>query len=593
MKKFIRKHHSGALGLQRDESRGYQAGTAPGVRIYVRGLMCGVLCVLSCFALTVDAATVADIAKDMQPLTGYVVDQVSGQVILNLGKEAGVKKGDLFTVFQKGKKLIDPTTGKILGSVENRSGVLGVTRVEKIFSYSRPLKKKGRIKRGDKVVRFKELTAATEDKTGQADHFFFQLKERLSDLDWQDNAKNAELVFVRENNLLKVLDGKGKLLREYEISAPVAAVSTAPPAQSSNRYAPVYAAGAAGGMAAMTAAGGKVRYDMQTYGYNQAGVLPYSAVMGDFAQINGQEYLAVIREHDVYVYQLQEQSLLQVARFKVPLVKLISVCWWQPQDGTDFVAATGYDQDEQQVSSLVLRFAGNALKPVQQELPYIVNSSDVDGNGNPETLLGQEFDQDVFFGRGIRQLVLTGNKIKSRSYTGPLPNAFRVTGGTVFTQPQGRMTTAAYIVASKLHIAEGGRDVYTSGKEMGGSVSAVRYEQNPDDINPLFSTANIEIRPLAVDIDNDGSREILVPSADLSVFSSVGGANTIKKTWVSVLKKTGAGSYMKGRIGGTYDQYIQAMGSANNMLYLLTVDPGGIFSEARGSSRLLILPLQE
>jgi hypothetical protein len=128
---------------------------------------------------------------------------------------------------------------------------------------------------------------------------------------------------------------------------------------------------------------------------------------------------------------------------------------------------------------------------------------------------------------------------------------------------------------------------------MGGSVSAIRYEQNPDDINPLFSTANIEIRPLAVDIDNDGSREILVPSADLSVFSSVGGANTIKKTWVSVLKRTGAGSYMKGKIGGNYDQYIQAMGSANNTLYLLTVDPGGIFSDSRGSSRLLILPLQE
>ena len=560
---------------------------------------CTLLCSLfisCCFlAVTVSAATIDDIAKDMQPLEGAVVDTVSGQIIVNLGKESGVKKGDLFTVFRAGKKLIDPNTGKVLGRIESPAGVIDITRVEKIFSYARPEKKKGAIKRGDKVVRFKELTAAAEDKTGRAGHFLFQLRERLADLDWQDDPKNADLVFVRENNLLKVVDRKGKLLREYEMSAPVAAVPAAAPAAppAGNRYAPVYAAGAAGGMAAVAGAGGKIRYDMQTYGYNQAGVLPYSAIMGDFTELNGQEYLTVIREHDVYVYQLQEQGLQQIARFNVPLVKLISVCWWQPAGGGDYVAATGFDQDAQQISSMVLRFSGNALKPVQQELPYILNSNDVDGNGTPEMLLGQEFDQDVFFGRGIRQLSLAGNRIKSNRYGGPLPSSFRVTGGTVFMQSRNAPTTAAYVVANKLHIAEGGRDVYTSGKEMGGSVSAVRYEQNPDDINPLFSTANIEIRPLAVDIDNDGNREILVPSADLSVFSSVGGANTIKKTWVSVLKRTGVGSYMKGKIGGNYDQYIQAMGSANNTLYLLTVDPGGIFSDSRGSSRLLVLPLQE
>ena len=557
------------------------------------GLFCCVVCL--CFALTAGAATLADIVKDMQPLEGYVVDKVSGQIIINLGKEAGVKKGDLFTVFQKGKKLVDPATGKVLGTVENRSAVIGVTRVEKIFSYARPMQKKGKIKRGDKVVRFKELTAATEDKTGRAGHFFFQLKESLPDLDWQDDAEQAELVFVRDNNLLKVLDKRGKVLREYEVNAPVAAAPAAPQAQATNQYAPVYAAGAAGGMAAVAAGtGGKIRYDMETYGYNQGGVLPFSAIMGDFTQIDNQEYLTVIREHEVRVFQLQEQGLLPVARFKVPLVKLVSVCWWQPTTGGDYVAATGFDKDEQKVSSLLFRFAGGRLMPVQQDLPYIVGSNDVDGDGRPETLLGQEFDQDVFFGRAIRQLSLSGSKIRSSRYSGAaLPSSFRVAGGTLFKQPQSGVTTAAYILANKLHIAEGGRDIYTSGKEMGGSVSAVRYEQNPDDINPLFSTANIEIRPLAVDIDNDGSREILVPSADLSVFSSVGGANTIKKTWVSVLKRTGVGSYMKGKIGGNYDQYIQAMGSANNTLYLLTVDPGGIFSDSRGSSRLLILPLQE
>ncbi len=563
------------------------------MKIFSR-LFC-LLVILTCF-LSQDAisATIKNIVSDMKPLEGYVVDVVGGQVILDLGSDAGVHKYDLFTIFHQGRKLTDPITGKVLGRIETRSGVLSVTRVERIFSYANAAGHGVKVNRGDKIVRFKEITAAAVDKTGRNDHFFSTLQQDLPALNWQEKkTSNTELVFIREGNFLKIKDNHGRVIRDYQIDQMVQPV--AQPQVTAQSFAPVYAAGAATG--AVTGgnvnSNGKIRYDLQTYGYNQGGSLPYSAIMGDFLMLKGTMHLAVIRDHEVMVYKVQDKGLQRVAGMKTPWTKLLSVCWWQPGSGATYIGMTGYDTDGQQVSSILLQYQNGSLAVVQKEIPYIINSSDVNGDGKPEIMLAQNFDQDVFFGRKTRQLILAGTTVKTVKYRDSLPPSYRVTGGTVFQQAAGTNRSAAYIVGNKLHIVEGGRQVYSSAKEMGGSLSTVRYVQDPGSINPLFSNANIEIRPLAVDVDNDGTREVLVPSADLSVFSTVGGANSIKKTWISVLKKTEAGTYMKGKIGGNYDQYIQGIGAANGSLYLLTVNPGGVFTEARGQSRLLVLPMAD
>lgn len=564
------------------------------MKLFTR-LSCLLIILSCCLAQSAISATVKDIVSDMKPLEGYVVDVVGGQVILDLGSDAGVHKYDLFTIFHQGRKLTDPITGKVLGRIESRSGVLSVTRVEKIFSYARAAGHGVKVNRGDKIVRFKEITAAAVDKAGGNDHFFSTLQQDLPALSWQEKkTPKTELVFIREGNFLKVTDNHGRVVRDYQIDQQVQPV--AQPQSTAKSFAPVYAAGAATGAAAVSgtnSANGKIRYDLQTYGYNQGGSLPYSVIMGDFLMLKGMMHLAVIRDHEIMVYTVQDKGLQRVAGKKTPWTKLLSVCWWQPGSGAPYIGMTGYDTDGQQVSSILLQYQNGSLAVVQKEIPYIINSSDVNGDGQPEIMLAQNFDQDIFFGRETRQLILVGTTVTTRKYNGSLPPSYRVTGGTVFQQAAGTGRSAAYILSHELHIVEGGRQVYSSAKEMGGSLSTVRYVQDPGSINPLFSNANIEIRPLAVDVDNDGTREVLVPSTDLSVFSTVGGVNSIKKTWVSVLKKTKAGTYMKGKIGGNYEQYIQGIGAANGSLYLLTVNPGGIFTEARGQSRLLVLPMAE
>ncbi len=53
---------------------------------------------------------------------------------INVGRLAGIKVGDKFTIHRKGEDLIDPATGMNLGSTEKQVGSLVVTEVQDRFS---------------------------------------------------------------------------------------------------------------------------------------------------------------------------------------------------------------------------------------------------------------------------------------------------------------------------------------------------------------------------------------------------------------------------------------------------------------------------
>lgn len=57
-----------------------------------------------------------------------------GVIFLNRGQGSGIKKGDKFTVFIQGEKLIDPDTGILLGSSESIAGIIVVSDVLSKFS---------------------------------------------------------------------------------------------------------------------------------------------------------------------------------------------------------------------------------------------------------------------------------------------------------------------------------------------------------------------------------------------------------------------------------------------------------------------------
>ncbi len=70
------------------------------------------------------------------PPRGAVVKTGSGKVYVNLG-EGQVATGDELKVLSQGEKLIDPTTGEVLGSEETEIGKVQVTSVKEKFSIAK------------------------------------------------------------------------------------------------------------------------------------------------------------------------------------------------------------------------------------------------------------------------------------------------------------------------------------------------------------------------------------------------------------------------------------------------------------------------
>ena len=61
------------------------------------------------------------------------------QVIINRGKDGGLKKGQKYEVFFAGEELIDPDTGESLGSGEEFVGVIEIVRINPKVSYGKIL----------------------------------------------------------------------------------------------------------------------------------------------------------------------------------------------------------------------------------------------------------------------------------------------------------------------------------------------------------------------------------------------------------------------------------------------------------------------
>jgi curli biogenesis system outer membrane secretion channel CsgG len=62
-----------------------------------------------------------------------------GQVVLNRGQGAGIKKGNVYEVFQLGESVVDPDTGDSLGNQEIKVGTIEVISVEPKFSKAKIL----------------------------------------------------------------------------------------------------------------------------------------------------------------------------------------------------------------------------------------------------------------------------------------------------------------------------------------------------------------------------------------------------------------------------------------------------------------------
>jgi hypothetical protein len=557
-------------------------------------------CLLLIATVSSSRAEVPDeIARDFAPLPGYVVKPADGEFLIDRGATDGIAAGDLFSVLRPGEQIVHPVTGKVLGTLDRVKGFLQVTRVRPGYSHARPLEEREKIVPGDVIRRFERIPAAFLDTTGTGRPVYDRLRTALPELEWRIVAAPADgkaslpegtmLAFVLEDGRLEVL-GPDRILRSYEMEGgkgegtlPPTASRESADERATGRGLP--SGGKRGPVGKAPSADVAVR-----------GELPAGTIMADFVRDGDRLLLAVTDGTRIDVFAVGD-NLVRLGGGEPPRSgSVYSLHWWRPRpDGIPLLAATvAVDENQayshttgQTVIGVVFTFSDGRLTPIPEELPFLLGSFDRDGDGIPETLLGQSFDRDIFYGDRVREIRLKGGKLAIDEPSIPIPRPFSVQG-TLFADLTGDGRPETVVVRKgKMVVYDGTKLLYESSRQMGGSLSVLTYDLNPGAKDRLFTTAAFDVPPVAVDLDGDGRVEVVAISSEGS--GALGLGSGIRKSWLSTLDYRD-GRFVRGTLGPELELPLQGLYPGRDGIYVVATHPSS-WGKSKGASQLLFFPL--
>ena len=576
------------------------------------------LSVVLLWPTTGQAGVITDITNYFKPANGVLIAIQGDDYIVNLDASAGVMVGDLLCIVTPGEKLIDPANGAILGSLDTVEGILKITRIRSGFSHASPLGKISKVKKGDSVRRYQNLTAIFQDQNGTGLVMYNQLVSGLPSLEWQGYYpvqkiqssssdypnKRAQLTFILTDSLLQVQDSTGQVIRSFPVVDQSATLSNTPAHQpalpvvvSSPPAATPVPQPAVAWDRSQQKNQAQVEYSVEYPGYLTLGEFPGIVLMADFSLSDGQHLMAGSDGSDLNVFVVTDRMKLVASEKDVHHGNIHAVAWWRPEaDGPLYLAVTAsttkdhsYGTTAETIfTSSVYRFRDGQLSLVVHNLPYLLGTFDRDSDGNKETLLGQSFDLETVYGP-IRELKLENGGLNDVEPDFELPLYFPVQGSLLADLTGDGKAETVYTRKGILYIISNGKLLYESARQMGGSLSQLTYDVNPGQSDALFSSIAFEVPQVAADIDGDGQPELVAVSAESSVFRVPGLDSGGGVSWLSVIKYQN-GRFVKGTLGEKLEKPIQGL-TVNQGKAMIVLSRQDSILSGQGQSYLLALPL--
>ncbi len=547
----------------------------------------------------------ATIADDLKPIDGYVVKAMGNEVIIDLDAKNDIHRGDIFCIIGQGEQLVHPVTKKVIGKLEKIKGILKVIRIGDGYSYTRLIGDSAPAQPGDPIRRFAPLKAVFWDYSGKSRPLYDRLQNTLTSLTWQDyttsqlkrppepsplaNVSDA-LIFIVQNNILEIRDPQFDLIRTYPLGEASLSVGTATTSPVILDAVEKSSASPSGHVPAVTQPVSDDR-TAPLINYGSAGEvagLSDNTMMAEMLKRNGQQLLATTDGHKISIFELEERLKLlaegKVARFG----HILTVKWWQPEaDGPVYLAVLAWTDEK--VDSTIFSFENDQLRVVASGLDTILGSFDLDQDGRPETLLSQEFQADSFFGRRIKEMYWRDSHLAERNTPLQLPSKFTVIGGQIADLTGDGQLEAAYVRNGTLWIYSKEKRLYVSPQQMGGSLSVLTYKIDPTLLDYRSTSVFFEITPIAVDVDADGRKELLVVSSDQSAIKAPGMMTTIDESRIMIFDYDN-GSFVRGTVGDPVDASIQGLGTSGKHILFVATEPGAPLAQG-GASRLRTLEL--
>jgi hypothetical protein len=560
--------------------------------------------------IAANAAVIDEITKDFEPISGYVVMSDGGEFIIDLDDTQGISTGDIFSVIKPGKKIVHPVTKKVLGTLEEVKGLLKVTRTKSGYSFARPVGKATNIKRGDPIRRYGNLPALFWDYTGKGLSFFIQLQKALTDLKWMDynSAQNSRptkpgansetresLTFILTDSVIEVRDPEFEMIRSYGYPA---SLSKRAPEPSTTTKVATATAPAVAATRPKPATSGKTPAPtrQETAGVKTVSPffsevqtvanLPSVSLITDFINYGDRLLMASSNGKRIQIFETADELKLIAEGGTDYPVQVLSLKWWAPGKGKIlYLAATVWSDRDHKVRGNLYRLDNGSLKLLVQNIPRILGTFDSNGDGLPETLLGQEFEGETFFGRRLSELNLKGNKVSYRKPNIQFPRNFTVLG-SVFADVTGDgQIETIYVRKGILYVYAGKKRLYKSPKQMGGSLSFLTYDIDPTAKDVQTTTVEFEISPVVQDLDSDGYPEILAVASDRNLLGSLSITTGVKKSWLAVFRYQ-SGRFESGSLGNELDKPLQGLTVDQQRVLVVATEPGNIMGEGANSHLL-------
>ena len=482
------------------------------------------------YPLYADTHRYAALLRDLGEKEAEVVHVDDGIAYLNMGDERNINVGELFVLTEE---QIIPGMGdheKPL-TVDKKIGIYRVMQAKKDFALIRAVETDREISAGDTVIKNHNLKVAFIDTTGHNESAFIELRNALPNLIWLNyivdktaaNTKaystktkqQADLFLLADGNAISVRDRDQQLISRYSFAAGAIATEHAQGIKSSVKSV----------LANQT---------LDSVG-KRLGSVKQRIVASDFIEYKNKEYMLASDGTSLGVYSIAN-GINAVATLENAFPgTVISVSWWAPDSGASPKAVVSVWKDKQLsyqevlLESYILSFDQGKLTVERRNIPYLLSAFDLNKDDRKEVLLAQSYSNSNFFGKSIKRVQLSADRILYQALTFDLPRGFAVTGSAIEDLDGDRLDNEP--VFESITISDGqlligsGDDVKLRRKAgYGGSLVSVLYELDPDLLDTLHETASFEIAPLSVDLNNDGIQEFIVPRVhDKSFDFSFGG----------------------------------------------------------------------
>lgn len=514
-------------------------------------------------------------AQHFPHLQGEVVRIQEEKLYLSLGARDRLSKNMRLQVFREGEELTSPSTGEVLGRVEEDLGSVIITQVAETYSVAVRTDAAGRtpVQSGDRVritagrlplallqvsgpaAPATALLDAVQDSLEATGRFFLVPRGRLTLWLLERNLSPGDMLSPEvmseaaaslgvEYFVQPVLRDNGDtVIVEFHLLVPaqpqspvttalavIADVEAAAQGSVGQPGAPVPAPRARpeslqnaadvtlpGETEGLTVLHSLLSADPLSLENRYLPIAQFATELRGFdaADIDGDGRTEVVIADDTQVslYLVKESQLVLVASYsdRRPGTVLSAQLLLLPETGLPAVVVNRYSSTLGRMDSLLLALQDNRLIRQQKSLSDILLAVDVDGDGLNDSIWGQRFDGVEFFRRGQVRRYELQNGRLKRQGKLSLPVRFRATGCALAQLAPNGRQLVFIDERNSLQVYEDHTRRWTSPEDVGGSYVFATLNDIRGAGTFEQEQFDFEAIPAVADLDGDGLDEVLIP----------------------------------------------------------------------------------